>query len=58
MRVLAYIDPGTGLLIWQAIVAAFVGTVFYFKKTRDWIVNQVRRLLGRKPKEDPPAAKE
>jgi hypothetical protein len=47
MNMLAYIDPGTGLLIWQSIVAAFVGAVFYFKKTRDWILKQFRRLFRR-----------
>jgi hypothetical protein len=32
----AYIDPGSGALIWQAILAAFFGGAFYF-----------RRFLGR-----------
>ncbi len=35
---LAYIDPGLGLLAWQGLVAAFVGTLFYVKKTRTWLV--------------------
>lgn len=47
MSLLAYIDPGTGLLIWQSIVAAFVGAVFYFKKTRDWLLGRIRRLFRR-----------
>ena len=28
----AYIDPGSGALIWQAILAAFFGGAFYFRK--------------------------
>ncbi len=28
----AYTDPGSGMLIWQALMAAFVGAGFYFRK--------------------------
>ena len=28
----AYLDPGTGAMVIQAIVAAFAGTVFYLRK--------------------------
>jgi hypothetical protein len=28
----AYIDPGSGALIWQAILAAFFGGAFYFRR--------------------------
>jgi hypothetical protein len=28
----AYTDPGSGALIWQGLVAAFVGAGFYFRK--------------------------
>ena len=45
--ILGYIDPGQGMLIWQAIVSAFVGLLFYMKKTRDFIAAGVRRLFGR-----------
>jgi hypothetical protein len=46
--VLAYIDPGLGALLWQTIVAAFVGLLFYLKKTRQWIVDSVLKLFGRR----------
>ena len=46
--VLAYIDPGLGALLWQTIVAAFVGLLFYLKKTRRWIVDSVLKLFGRR----------
>ncbi|HMR87673.1 MAG TPA: hypothetical protein PKD51_05945 [Saprospiraceae bacterium] len=32
-----YIDPGTGSFIVQAIVAGFVGVVFFFKTIKDYI---------------------
>jgi len=28
----AYTDPGTGALIWQALVAGFVEVAFYFRR--------------------------
>jgi O-antigen/teichoic acid export membrane protein len=28
----AYTDPGTGALIWQALVAGFVGVAYYFRR--------------------------
>jgi hypothetical protein len=31
-RLGAYIDPGSGALIWQAILAAFFGGAFYFRR--------------------------
>ncbi len=50
MNHLAYVDPGVGLLAWQAVVAAFVGLLFYLEKTRravvravQWVVRAVRR---------------
>ncbi len=29
---LAYIDPGSGLLVWQSITASVVGAAFYFRR--------------------------
>lgn len=28
----AYTDPGSGLLLWQSLVGAFSGGLFYFRK--------------------------
>lgn len=40
LQVPAYIDPGTGALIWQSIAAAFIGTMFYIRriiaKVKSW----------------------
>ena len=47
---LAYIDPGLGALLWQAIVAGVVGFLFYLKKTRQWIVRLFLRMFGRRRK--------
>jgi len=46
--ILGYIDPGQGMLIWQAIVSAFVGVLFYLKKTRDFIIGLVLIVFRRK----------
>jgi hypothetical protein len=32
----AYTDPGTGALIWQALVAGFVGFLFYARRITVW----------------------
>ncbi|MCI0621537.1 MAG: hypothetical protein L0387_07690 [Acidobacteria bacterium] len=37
----AYIDPGTGSLMWQVLVAGFVGLVFYWR--RFWSFLRIRR---------------
>jgi hypothetical protein len=52
--ILAYIDPGLGTLLWQATIAAFVGFMFYLKKSRRWIVGLFRKMFGRDAK--PPDA--
>jgi hypothetical protein len=48
---IAYIDPGLGALLWQTIIAAFVGFLFYLKQTRRWIVGVIvglfRKMFGR-----------
>jgi len=48
--ILAYVDPGVGALLWQTILAAFVGFLFYLKKTRRWIVDVFRKMFGRSQK--------
>ena len=44
----AYIDPGSGALIWQAVVAGLVGAAFYFRRF-------FNRLLSRERREEPPS---
>jgi hypothetical protein len=45
MLFIGYIDPGSGQLIWQAVMAAGVGLLFYVKKTREFLVRTVSRLF-------------
>jgi hypothetical protein len=53
---LAYVDPGLGLLAWQALVAACVGTLFYLRKTRTWLAGFILKPF-RSRKSSEPAAK-
>ena len=46
MLTFAYIDPGSGLLIWQAIMAALVGLVFYLKKSRDFVMALCAKIFN------------
>lgn len=32
----AYVDPGSGTLVWQTLLAAFVGAMFYFRRFITW----------------------
>ena len=43
----AYLDPGTGSMLVQALLAALVGAGFMLKGLRTRLVALVRRLLGR-----------
>ena len=45
--IVGYVDPGSGLLAWQLLVAACLGLVFYLKKSRDYLKKTVRKLLRR-----------
>ncbi len=40
---LAYVDPGSGQLIWQMVAAACVGGLFYIKRSRDFLVRLVKK---------------
>ncbi len=52
-----YVDPGVGLLAWQAIVAAALGVLFYLRKTRAFLINLFLRLTRRGKAPEPLAAK-
>jgi hypothetical protein len=36
-HLLAYADPGSGLLIWQGLLAAFFGSLFYLRGILKWL---------------------
>lgn len=44
---MAYIDPGSGLLIWQMIVAAVLGILFQIRRFREYLGRLFRKLLRR-----------
>jgi hypothetical protein len=48
MLIVAYIDPGSGYLIWQAVVAALLGLLFYLKRSRDFLLGMTRKWFSRK----------
>ncbi|HVF92126.1 MAG TPA: hypothetical protein VNH22_18825 [Blastocatellia bacterium] len=35
-KVFAYTDPGTGTLIWQVVMAAIFGAMFYLRRLIAW----------------------
>jgi hypothetical protein len=35
--VCAYVDPGTGTMLWQVAAAAVIGALFYVKRVATWI---------------------
>ena len=38
----AYVDPGSGAMLWQLAAASVIGSLFYFRRVTTWI----RRHLG------------
>lgn len=46
---LAYIDPGVGAMVVQAIAAAFFGALFYFKSLRKAIGRFFMKIAGKEP---------
>jgi K+-sensing histidine kinase KdpD len=46
----AYVDPGSGAMLWQIAAAAIIGTLFYVRRVMVWIRNHLglhaRRSMG------------
>ena len=40
----AYADPGSGALLWQILVAGFVGALFYLRRFLDKFRDRTRRV--------------
>ena len=36
-RAAAYVDPGSGAMIWQLLAAGFLGVLFYFRRFTSWL---------------------
>jgi hypothetical protein len=50
--VVAYIDPGTGSMIYQAALTALLGLGLVVRQSRDSITRFVRRIIGRPAQHD------
>ena len=48
--VFAYIDPGSGSIILQFLIATLVGAAFYFRRFFSNVIHFIRDKLFRKPK--------
>jgi hypothetical protein len=48
----AYTDPGSGALIWQMLVAGFVGAAFQFRKFTSWLKRKRRSTAIDQPAEE------
>jgi hypothetical protein len=46
-----YADPGSGILIWQMLLALFIGATFYFSKFRTWVTTKLRPARHAEPSE-------
>ena len=46
---IAYIDPGSGSLIFQVLAAMLMGLVVAFRSVRLWLSDMSYRLLGKTP---------
>ena len=48
--IFAYIDPGTGSIILQFLIATLIGATFYFRRFISNVIHLIRDKLFRKPK--------
>jgi hypothetical protein len=48
----AYTDPGSGALIWQMLVAGFVGMAFYFRRFATWLRGKRQSSVIDQPAEE------
>jgi hypothetical protein len=46
MPAAAYTDPGSGALLWQILVAGFVGAMFYFRRFTQWFRRKKNKGVG------------
>jgi hypothetical protein len=45
----AYVDPGSGAMLWQVAAATAIGCLFYVKRILAWIKDHYGLLFGGKP---------
>lgn len=39
----AYTDPGSGMLLWQLLMASFIGGLFYFRQGWCWVKEKFKK---------------
>jgi hypothetical protein len=52
---LLYIDPGSGTLLWQALVSGALGALFYFRQSIGLLLGLRKRKKDDEPSPPPPA---
>jgi hypothetical protein len=55
MRILGYVDPGSGLVVLQILTAAVSGVLFTFKRFRTWVLRPFRKKTVKKTPPPGPA---
>jgi hypothetical protein len=59
----AYVDPGSGALVWQGMLASLLGAAFYFRRSLAWVRHKVLKAkpiapgYGRQDRPSKPAAR-
>ncbi len=53
-----YADPGSGVLIWQLLIALFFGAAFYFSRLRTWVTAKLRPARNEHQQSEPVANQE
>jgi hypothetical protein len=43
----AYVDPGSGAMLWQMAAAAVIGSLFYVRRAVGWIRDRLGMRSGR-----------
>lgn len=43
----AYVDPGSGMLLWQGLIALIGGLITFIRKPLQCIKNAAKRWLGK-----------
>lgn len=46
---LLYVDPGSGAMVWQLLLALFFGAAFYFSRLKSWATTRLNNW--KKPRE-------
>ena len=46
-----YADPGSGVLIWQLLLALFFGATFFFTRLRHWASAKLHLVRNSQPTE-------